>query len=236
MEPATRRAAWAAIATAAWSRRTFASPPGNRALRALSSPGTRPTSANIGSRRSGISATPRARRDNGATGMRRNGAGPSRSPMKRSRVGTNSRARPSTFRDALYHSTLPHARCLTQPPPISASSSRRRRCGSRTAPSTDGRDVTPTLEAAKGAAPTSGTTSRRCPSCSPRSSARCARRTIPTTWIRTGASASASACRSARRTRPSALAPTDNSAASSSSIATGSSAATRTGCGASGRG
>ena len=58
-------------------------------------------------------------------------------------------------------------RCSTRRPPISASSSRRRRCASRTAPSTAGKAAIPTPAAARAAARTSGTTSRRCPSSFP---------------------------------------------------------------------
>ena len=78
----------------------------------------------------------------------------------------------------------------------------------------------------------SGTTSRRCRTCSRRSSAPCARPSSPTTSCRPAASPSARSCRSAPASTSSAPAPTATSAPSSRPTATGSCPATPTGCGA----
>ena len=96
----------------------------------------------------------------------------------------------SSARRCRPRSTTPPAprwRCCA-PPPSSASKAAR---------SGPGRASTPRTAPAKAPAPTSGTTSRRCPTSSRRSSARSARPSSPTTSSRPAASPSARSCRSA---------------------------------------
>ena len=89
--------------------------------------------------------------------------------------------------------------------------------------------------AATAPARTSGTTRRRCRTCSRRSSGRCARPSSARRRPRPGTRCSAPRCRSGRSSTTSTPPPTGSSAASSRSTATGASAATPSGCAGCGR-
>ena len=141
----------------------------------------------------------------------------------------------SAFRNSLFGSStaardhrrrVRHARRAAQ---------RHRHSPRRAASSGAGRASISARAPAKAAAPMSGTTSRRSPGCSRRSSERCARPSSPTTSCRTAGSRSASACRSAPASTSSAHAPTAISARRSRPTASGGIRATTPGCAATGR-